>query len=122
MLFANLLVLATAALGAVINYDGAEYDDGQYDDQFLIGPPAELSHKENCHQPDVRVFRNDECVQLSPSAPPPFPYRSIRVNSRHCTLYRDNKCQTQLGRVQHTQCQNIPPIARFSSIRCSNTA
>lgn len=40
MLFANLLVLATAALGAVINYDGAEYDDGQYDDQFLIGPPV----------------------------------------------------------------------------------
>lgn len=33
---------------------------------------AELSHKENCHQPDVRVFRNDECVQLSPSAPPPL--------------------------------------------------
>lgn len=33
---------------------------------------AELSHKENCYQPDVRVFRNDECVQLSPSAPPPL--------------------------------------------------
>ncbi|EXU98865.1 hypothetical protein X797_008102 [Metarhizium robertsii] len=100
MLFANLLVLATAALGAVIKYDGAEYDDGQYDDQFLIGPPAELSHEENCHQPDIRVWRNEECVQLSPSAPPPFPYKSIRVNSRKCTLYQGLVFESGLPRLQ----------------------
>ncbi|KAK8925520.1 hypothetical protein VCV18_005949 [Metarhizium anisopliae] len=53
MLFANLLVLATAALGAVINYDGAEYDDGQYDDQFLIGPPVYSSQLTTVHAVSV---------------------------------------------------------------------
>lgn len=45
MLVANLLLLATAALGAVVpydntQYDGTEYDGIQYDDAQFPPPPA----------------------------------------------------------------------------------
>ncbi|EXU95476.1 hypothetical protein X797_011460 [Metarhizium robertsii] len=89
MLLANLLVLATAAVGAVAQYDDVLYD---YDEAQSIPRPA-------AYETLVEYFK------------------SIRVNTGYgCLLYTGPGCTGKVLPPLKPDCHDLSPYAR--SVKC----
>ncbi|KAK8931686.1 hypothetical protein VCV18_000212 [Metarhizium anisopliae] len=58
MLVANLLLLATTALGAVVPYDSAEHEGIQYDDTQYTQAACWLVQS---HTTQAKLFRSPDC-------------------------------------------------------------
>ncbi|EFY89822.1 hypothetical protein MAC_04031 [Metarhizium acridum CQMa 102] len=121
MLLGNLLILASAALGAVVQYDdtqydAAEYDEGiqydaaeydsiQYDDtQSIARPAGEIYHAERCNNP--AVFISYWCRPLDRS------FKSIKVNQGYrCVLYW--RCNIRKAQSTYSPCVDIARLGFF---------
>ncbi|KJK79973.1 hypothetical protein H634G_04212 [Metarhizium anisopliae BRIP 53293] len=66
MLVANLLLLATTALGAVVPYDSAEHEGIQYDDTQYTQAAAKLFRSPDCKNELVTINSVERCLLLSP--------------------------------------------------------
>ncbi|KAK9444935.1 hypothetical protein VB005_01394 [Metarhizium brunneum] len=65
----NLLLLASAAMGAIAQYDNGIYDDVPYDifaDDSVPPPKAIVFEKQHCQGEPLISIRDDRCRNLAP--------------------------------------------------------
>ncbi|KHN98390.1 cell wall protein [Metarhizium album ARSEF 1941] len=124
MQLTRLIVLASAALGAVAqydngNYEGVDVDVGMEDIPYENTEPAPVaiaykgSHE---HSPAERVYPRHRCQLLRP--PVAGDIHSIKVLSNYCILYLDNFCQRRAAGYRRGRHEVRGVATQSHTIKC----